>query len=168
MEDFIYIGRVANTHGVQGMLKVFPTTEDPKRFELLKDIYIEDIRGITNSYTIKNVKYFKNMVILGLKEIEDMNQAEKLKNGIIKIHRKNALPLEENEYYISDLLGLEVFDIEDNKIGILKNIIFTGSNDVYEIDNSTKNGLLLPAIKECVLKVDINNKRIIVKIPEGL
>lgn len=168
MEDFIYIGRVANTHGVQGMLKVFPTTEDPKRFELLKEVYIEDVRGVTNSYTIKNVKYFKNMIILSLKEIVDMNQAEKLKNGIVKIYKKDALPLDENEYYISDLLGIEVYDEENIKIGTLKNIIFTGSNDVYEIDDLSKNGLLLPAIKECILNIDVINKRITVKIPKGL
>lgn len=168
MEDFLYIGRVANTHGVQGMIKVLPTTDDPRRFELLKKIYLEDIKGNTSVYTIKSVKYFNKFVLLALNEITDMNGAMLLKQSIIKIPREEALPLEENEYYITDLIGLDVYDNLGTLIGPLKDVIFTGSNDVYVIDNGTKEGLLLPAIKECVQSVDIIQRKMIVTVLEGL
>lgn len=168
MEDFLYIGRVANTHGVQGMIKVVPTTDDPKRFELLKKIHIEDPKGNTNIYTINTVKYVKNCVLLSLDEIKDMDSAQALKLSIVKIPRDQALPLEDDEFYISDLIGLEVFDDGGNRLGPLKDIIFTGSNDVYVVDNGTKNGLLLPAIKQCVKSVDVANNKMIVTILEGL
>lgn len=168
MEEFLYIGRVANTHGVQGMIKVLPTTDDPTRFELLKKIYIEDIKGKTSSYTVKSVKYFNKFVLLALKEVTDMNGAMLLKQGIIKIPREEALPLEEDEYYITDLIGLDVYDDKGNFIGPLKDIIFTGSNEVYVIDNGSKDGLLLPAIKECVRNINLEENKMIVTVLEGL
>lgn len=168
MDDFLYIGRVANTHGVQGMIKVLPTTDDPKRFELLKRIYIEDMKGKTTIYTIKSVKYFNKFVLLALKEVTDMNGAMLLKQGIIKIPREEALPLDQDEYYITDLIGIDVYDDKGTIVGTLKDVIFTGSNDVYVIDNGTKEGLLLPAIKQCIHAVDLKNHKMIVTILEGL
>lgn len=168
MEDFLYIGRVANTHGVQGMIKVLPTTDDPTRFELLKEIYIEDIKGNTSPYTVKSVKYFNKFVLLGLKEVTDMNGAMLLKQGIIKIPREEALPLEEDEYYITDLIGLDVYNDNGSFIGPLKDVIFTGSNDVYVIDNGSKEGLLLPAIKECIKSIDLKQNKMVVTVLEGL
>lgn len=167
MEDFLYIGRVVNAHGVLGMIKVLPTTEDPKRFELLKEVLIEDIKGNTKNYTIKSVKYINKFIILALKEITDMNTASLLKQGIIKIPREQALPLEQDEYYVSDLIGLEVYDNKGTKLGDLVDIIFTGSNDVYVVDNGKKE-LLLPAIKQCIESIDLSNKKMIVNILEGL
>lgn len=168
MEDFLYIGRVANTHGIKGMIKVMPTTDDPTRFELLEGILIEDIKGNTNSYTITSVKYFKQFVLLQLKEVTTMDEAMTLKQGIIKIPRALALPLEKNEYYVSDLYGVEVYTEDGEKLGLLKDIIFTGSNDVYVIDNGTKNGILVPAIKDCIKSVDIEQNKMTVHLLEGL
>lgn len=168
MEDFLYIGRVANTHGVQGMIKVLPTTDDPKRFELLKRVYIEDIKGNTASYTVKSVKYFNKFVLLTLKEVTDMNGAMLLKQGIIKIPRDEALPLYDDEYYITDLIGLDVYDDKGDYIGPLKDVIFTGSNDVYVIENGSKEGLLLPAIKECIQSIDLVQNKMTVTVLKGL
>lgn len=168
MEEFLYIGRVANTHGVRGMLKILPTTDDPKRFELLEHIYIEDMKGKTVKYIINTVKYLNQFVLLQLDEVEDMNAAMLLKQGIIKIHRKDALPLEQDENYISDLIGLDTYDDQGAFIGKLKDVIVTGANDVYVVDNGSKNGLLLPATKECILEIDIENRKMVAKILEGL
>lgn len=167
MEDFLYVGRVVGSHGVLGMIKVFPTTDDPRRFELLKEVLIEDPKGNRKKYTIKSVKYINKFVILGLKEISDMNLASMLKQSIIMIPKDQGLPLEKDEYYISDLIGLEVFDNKGNKLGDLKDIIFTGSNDVYVVEDEDKE-LLLPAIKQCIEKIDLVNKKMIVNILEGL
>lgn len=168
MEDYLYIGRVANTHGVQGMIKVIPTTEDPSRFELLEKVYLEDLKGKTSTYTIKSVKYLNKFVLLALAEVTDMDAAMALRQSIIKIPRSQALPLEQDEFYISDLVGIEVYDDLGQKIGPLKEIIFTGSNDVYVVDNGTKNGLLLPAIKQCIKSIDVANNKMIVTVLEGL
>ncbi|PKM96101.1 MAG: 16S rRNA processing protein RimM [Firmicutes bacterium HGW-Firmicutes-1] len=168
MEEFLYVGRVANTHGVQGAIKVIPTTDDPKRFELLKKIYIEDIKGNTAVYTIKSVKYLTKFVVLDLNEVADMNAAMLLKQGIVKIPRDEAMPLEQGEFYISDLIGIDVYDDSGKLLGPLKDIIFTGSNDVYVVDNGTRDGLLLPAIKQCIQSIDITNHKMIVTILEGL
>ena len=168
MEDFIYIGRVANTHGVKGMLKILPTTEDLKRFELLKELYIENIKGITEKFQIKEIKYLKQFVLLQLEGIEDMNKAMLYKQGIVKIPKEQALPLDKDEYYVFDLIGLKVITNDGNELGVLKNIIFTGSNDVYEVEDSNNNTILIPAIKECIINIDISEKIILVKLLEGL
>jgi 16S rRNA processing protein RimM len=168
MEDFIYIGRVANTHGVRGMMKILPTTDDKTRFELLEEVYIEDKKGNTKVFKISNIKYQKQFVLLQLEGINDMDTATYYKQGIVKIPKELALPLEEDEYYVSDLMGLEVYTEEDELLGKLKDIIFTGSNEVYVVDNGTKNGLLIPAIKDCIKDVNIDEGKIIVSLLEGL
>lgn len=168
MEDFIYIGRVANTHGIKGMIKVLPTTDDPTRYELLKEIFIEDSKGNTKSYTITRIKYFKQLVLLQLKEVTTMDEAIALKQGIIKIPKALALPLEKDEFYVSDLIGVEVYTEDGEKLGMLKDIIFTGSNDVYVIDKGTKKDILIPAIKDCIKNIDIEQGKMTVHLLEGL
>ncbi len=168
MEDYIYIGRVANTHGVTGTLKVLPTTDDMTRFELLKTVLIEDAKGVTQSYTVKGVKYMNRFVLLTLKEVTDMDGAMRLKLGIIKVPKSEALPLKSDEYYISDLVGINVYEEGDKLIGPLVDIIFTGSNEVYVVQDGSANGLLLPAIKDCILKVDVAAGRMDVHVMEGL
>lgn len=166
--EYVYIGRVANTHGVRGAIKVFPTTDDPKRFEKLKKIIIEDPRGHEATYHITGVKYVSKFVVLELKELTDMDMALKLKQGIVKIDRKHALPLEEDEYYIQDLIDMDVFDEEGTLLGRLREVIFTGANDVYAVDLVEGGEVLLPSIKECVLDIDVKNKRMKVHVMEGL
>ena len=165
--DDIYIGRVANTHGVRGGIKVFPTTDDPARFEKLKKVILEDTKGRDAEYKITNVKYAGKFVVLQLEGIDDMNEALLLKQSIVKISKKQALPLEEDEFYVGDLLGLDVYE-EGTMIGVIKDVIFTGSNEVYVIDMTDGRELLLPAIKDCVLKVSLKKKRMDVHVMEGL
>ena len=166
--DYMYIGRVANTHGVKGVIKVLPTTDDPKRFELLKKVTIEDARGKEADYTVIKVKYLHQFVLLELKEVTDMNMAESLKLGIIKIPKEDALPLETDEYYVQDLIGLKVYDHVDAYLGVLKDVLFTGSNEVYVVSLESGKELLLPAIKECILNVDMTGKNMKVYVMEGL
>ena len=165
--DYIYIGRVANTHGVKGGIKVFPTTDDITRFKKLKLITLEDTKGKDTDYKILGLKYAGKFVVLQLEGIDDMDQALMLKQSIVKIPRKQALPLEKDEFYIQDLVGLEIFE-ENVQIGVLSEVLFTGSNEVYIIDMTDGRELLLPAIKDCVLKVDLKKKRMDIHIMEGL
>jgi 16S rRNA processing protein RimM len=166
--EYFNIGLVANAHGIKGFIKVLPTTDDIKRFELLKKIIIEDPKGDETEYKVKQVKYSKKLVLLKLEGINSMDEALLLKRSVIKIPKSKAIPLEEDENYLCDLIGLDVFDEKGKSLGSLVDVIFTGSNDVYVIDNGSKNGILLPALKRWVHEVDIINKKMIVTIPEGL
>lgn len=166
--DFLNIGRVVNTHGVKGAVKVIPTTDDPTRFEQLDYVYIEN-RGKTSKYTIGDkIKYFKNMLIIKFDEVNNMDEAELLKQSIIKIPRELALPLEEDEYYITDLIGLDVNTTDNNKLGVLKDVIFTGSNEVYVVKTEIGKEVLIPAIKQCVKNIDLDHNVMTVELMEGL
>lgn len=168
MNEMFTVGKIVNTHGVKGELKIMPTTEDPKRFAKLKSIFVESRKGLT-SYAIQGVRYHKDFVLLKLEGIEDMNAAELLKGSTLKIDRKDSLPLKKDEYYISDLFGLQVYTEEERHLGELVDIIETGSNDVYVIRKADREkDLLLPAIKQVIKVVDIESKKMTVHLLEGL
>lgn len=167
MIDYFNIGIIVNTHGIKGEVKILPTTDDPKRFESLDYVTIEN-RGKILEYHIKSIKYFKKFVIIKFEEVNDMNEAESLKQSTIKIPRELALPLEEDENYICDLIGLTVKTIEGTELGTVKDILFTGSNDVYIVEAQNKKEILIPAIKQCVKEINIKDKCITVELLEGL
>lgn len=168
MNEMFTVGKIVNTHGVKGEVKVVPTTEDPSRFEKLKSIYVEQRRQMT-TYEIQSVRYHKGCVLLKLKGIEDMNAAELLKGSNLKIDRKDSLPLKKDEYYISDLFGLQVYTEEGRYLGELVDIIETGSNDVYVVKKEEREkDLLLPAIKQVIKEVNVADQKMIVHLLEGL
>jgi 16S rRNA processing protein RimM len=167
---YFEIGKVAGTHGIKGTLRVFPTTQDPSRFELLKEVII-DLNGKRETLNILKVSYQKNMVLLTVKEIDDINEAEKYKNATLLIPEEKALPLGEDEYYTRDLYDMEVYTTENEFLGIISDILTTGANDVYVVSNEKKpeeKELLLPAIKDVVLSVSVAEKKMTVKLLEGL
>ncbi len=166
MNDFFEIGKVVNTQGLKGEIKIFPTTDDPQRFELLDEIII-NIRGNDFVYKMDKVRYNKQFVILKLLGIDDINQAESLKGGTIKIPVEKALPLSKDEYYIRDLLDIDVFTDENEYLGKIIKIFPTGANDVYIIDNN-KTELLIPAIKDCILDVNLSERKMKIKLLDGL
>lgn len=168
MKDFFEIGKITGTHGIRGTMRVFPTTEDPSRFERLKEIIVE-IRDKQEPFHIQKVAYQKNMILLTVKEINDINVAELYKNGRILIPDKMAIPLKENEYYRRDLFGMTVVTDEGEELGKLVNIYETGANDVYAVKKAEdKKELLIPAIKDCILKVDVEASVMTVHLLEGL
>ena len=167
MEDFLRIGVVTTAHGVKGELKVFPTTDDMNRFKKLKSLYVEK-KNVRKEFKISGVKFFKQFVLLKLEGIDTMDDALLYKDADLLVDRKHAVKLEKDEYFITDLIGLDVFDENNEKIGILKEVYPTGANDVYEIETTDDKTFLLPAIKDCILDVDIKNKKMTVHILEGL
>ena len=167
MEDFLRVGVVTTTHGVHGEVKVYPTTDDPKRFLDLEHVFVDE-QSVRTERGIENVKFFKNMVILKLSGIDDMDRAAKLRGAELYVSRADAVPLEEGEYYIADLLGMEVYSDEGEKLGVVKDVIETGANDVYQVQRPKGKPLLLPAIPDCVLEIDVENGRMRVHIMEGL
>ena len=167
MEEYFEIGQIVNTTGLKGVIKIKPFTDDITRFESLKTIYIS-MKSELKEFEIEQVRYNKNMVLLKLKGIDSIEEAEKYKNLYLKIHRKDAGELEENTYFVADILGCKVVTEQGEELGNLIDIFPTGSNDVYVVKNEEGKQVLLPAIKEVIKKVDIENRLIIVHLLEGL
>lgn len=164
---YFVIGDIVNTQGIKGEMRVVPQTDDPSRFELLDYVLIER-KGKMEKFNIEGVRYHKQFVLLKLEGVDDMTAAERFKGAVVKIPEELALPLEEGQYYIRDLYDLEVFTDEGERLGIITDILFTGANDVYVVTPDKGKDILIPAIEQCILKVDLENKTMTVKLLEGL
>ena len=167
MQDLLEIGQIVNSYGVKGVLKVIPLTDDITRFEKLESIYIEKNKMLETKI-IETIKYHKNLVLLKIKGIDTIDQADVYKNCYIKIDRKDAVLLPEDSYFIVDLIGLEVYRKDGTLLGILVDVFPTGSNDVYVVKDKLGKQILLPAIGEVIKQVDIRNKKMIVELMQGL
>lgn len=167
MEDLLQVGVITTTHGVRGEVKVFPTTDDSARFKELKKVLLDTGKG-TLELEITGVKFFKNLVILKFKGIDDINEVEKYKKCGLYVAREDAVALDENEYFIADLIGLKVWSDEGEELGELTDVLQTGANDVYVVRQEDGEELLLPAIKECVKEVDLKDGKILVHLLKGL
>ena len=167
MEKYLEIGQIVNTFGIKGQVKVKPFTDDINRFDELKEVYVEKKHEL-KLFQIEKVNYSKNMVILKLKGIETPEQAETLRNSYLKINRKDAKKLPEGTYYIADLIGLDVYTDEDEFLGKVDYIYNAGSSDIYVVKDEQGKEVLLPAIKDVLKQVDLENGKIIVHIIEGL
>ena len=167
MEDLFTIGIVTTAHGIKGELKVYPTTDDPKRYKKLKEVIVKS-KHKTETLKVQGVKFFKQFVILKLEGIDDMDSAYLYKNAELCVTRDNAVKCEEDEYFIADLIGSKVYDEDDNIIGEVTDVIQTGANDVYEIKREDESLVYIPAIKECILSVDIPLGRMNIHVMEGL
>ncbi len=167
MEDLLQVGVITTTHGVRGEVKVYPTTDDPKRFLDLENVILDDGK-IKRDLEIENVKFFKNLVILKFKGIDNINDIEKYKKAGLFVTRENAVELSEDEYFITDLIGLSVVTDEKEEIGILSDVLQTGANDVYVVSQKGQKDILIPAIHECILDVDLKEHTMEVHLLPGL
>ena len=167
MEDMLQVGVITQTHGVRGEVKVFPTTDDVNRFKKLKQVIL-DTGKETMPLEIQSVKFFKQFVILKFKGIDNINDIEKYKRCSLYVTRKHAVALEEDEYFIADMIGMEVCTEDGNIFGTLKDVIETGANDVYVIENAEHGEVLVPAIKECIRSVDIEKGQMMIHLMDGL
>ena len=167
MDELLQVGIITQTHGIRGEVKVFPTTDDVKRFKKLKEIIL-DTGKEKITLEIEGVKYFKQFVILKFKGFDNINDIERYKNKSLYVTRENAVRLRRNEYFIADLIDLSVFDEDEKQIGTLADVMQTGANDVYVINMTDGRELLLPAIKECILSVDMEERKMVVHILDGL
>ena len=167
MEDLFQVGIITSTHGVKGEVKVYPTTDDVRRFKKLKDIIIDTGKEHV-ALELESVKFFKQMVILKFKGIDTLNDVEKYRQKSLYVTRANAVRLRKDEYFIADLIGLKVIDEENKELGTLEDVMLTGANDVYVISLLNGKELLLPAIKQCILNVDMENQCMQVHVLDGL
>ncbi len=167
MEKLLKVGVISSTHGLKGEVKVFPTTDDVKRFRQLKEVLLDagDEKPVLQ---IEQVKFFKQFVILKFKGIDDIEDVQKYKGKDLLVTRENAVELKKDEYFIADLIGVSVISDDNSLRGILKDVVQTGANDVYVIVLEDGRQLLLPAIKECVLMVDLDENIMKIHVLDGL
>ncbi len=167
MEQMLQVGVITATHGIRGEVKVYPTTDDATRFDDLKRVIL-DAGKQQIPLEIQSVKYFKQFVILKFKGIDNINDIERYKRCPLLINREDAVDLEEDEYFIADIMGMEVYTEDGSLFGTLKDVMETGANDVYVIDSKDHGEVLIPAIKECILNVDEEAGKITIHLMEGL
>lgn len=167
MEDLLKVGVITTTHGVRGEVKVYPTTDEPERFLELDYVLLDTGREKLH-LDIQNVKFFKNLVILKFKGVDNINDIEKYKGCDLWIPREEGQELGEDEYYIADLLGISVVLEDGTVFGTLKDVMETGANDVYVVETKDGKEVLLPAIHECILDVNLEENTMTVHLMKGL
>ncbi len=168
MEKLLQVGVISSTHGVRGEVKVFPTTDQVQRFKKLKEVIL-DTGSEQKVLKIESVKFFKQFAILKFEHYDNINDIEKYKRKSLYVTRENAVKLQKDEYFIADLIGMSAVSDDDEALkGTLTDVIETGANDVYVIALEDGRELLLPAIKECILKVDVEGEQLTFHLMEGL
>ena len=166
MQNRLQVGVITSTHGVRGEVKIFPTTDDPKRFESLKEVWM-DQNGQEVKLKITGVKFFKKYVILKFEGFDTIEQIEKYRGKELFVDRKDAVELEKDEFFIADLIGLNVETTDGRNIGTIQQVLQTGANDVYVVGGLSKE-YYLPAIAECVKSIDLGQNKMIVFLMKGL
>lgn len=166
-ENTLRVGVITTTHGIKGEVKVYPTTDDANRFLDLKTIYLDTGKELL-PLEIENVKFFKQLVILKFKGIDNINDIEKYKNKDLLIDRADAVELADGEFFIPDLIGLSVVTEDGTPFGTLKDVMETGANDVFIVETPEGKEVLLPYIDDCVKKIDLAEKIVTVHLMKGL
>ena len=167
MEQLLQVGVISSTHGIRGEVKVFPTTDDVKRFKKLKKVILDTGREHL-PLEVESVKFFKQFALVKFKGIDNINDIEKYKGKSLLVDRENAVKLRKDEYFIADMIGLQVYTEDGEAFGVLKDVLETGANDVYIIDSQKYGEVLVPAIKQCILDVDIEGQKMTIHLMEGL
>ena len=167
MEEMLRVGVITTTHGVRGEVMVYPTTDDAERFLELEEIWL-DTGKERLPLKIQNVKFFKNMVILKFEGYDDINAVQAWRQKDLLVTREQAVELQEDEYFIGDLIGLHVEDEEGNALGVLRDVLETVANDVYLVSRPGEKDLMLPAIKDCIREVDLEAGIMRVRVLPGL
>ena len=165
--DLLEVGKIVNTHGLRGEVKVVPWTDYPEVFEDIEYVYVIR-KNERQKLNIKGIKYQKNNLILRLDTINDIDEAQKYKNQVLYAERDMLGELSEGVYYIADLIGLEVVTDTGESVGVIADVFNTGSNDIYDVKREGKKNLLLPVIDEVVINIDIDAKKVTVHMMEGL
>lgn len=166
MEQFLRAGVISSTHGIRGEVKIFPTTDDAARFKEIKKVFLDTGKDKVE-LEIQNVRFFKQFVIVKFKGIDNINEIEKYRGCSLLILRQDAVKLDKDEYYIGDLIGMDVYT-ETGHFGVLRDVMETGANEVYIIDSDCLGEVLIPAIRQCILDVDVEKNRMTVRLMDGL
>jgi len=166
-DEFIIIGKVVSTQGNKGEVNVLPLTDSINRFKKLDTVFLVNNHGKT-VIDIEKIRIQKDMVILKVKGIENIEEAKTIVGSFLEVERKNAVKLPKDNYFIFEIIGLEVYDENNLFLGRIENVISTGSNDVYIVKGKNKKELFIPAIREVVKDINLEKKRITINIVDGL
>lgn len=167
MEQTFRVGVITSTHGLRGEVKVYPTTDDAKRFQKLKDVLLDTGSDLL-PMEVEHVKFFKNLVIVKFRGLDSIDDVEPYKGKDLLVTRENAVELGPDENFIADLIGLAVITDEGERLGTLTDVLSTGANDVYVVKTETGKEVLLPAIRQCILNTDLEAGTITVHVLDGL
>ena len=159
------IGQIVNTQGLKGEVRVYPYTDDINRFDELDYFYID--KNLNNKYEVERVRYKGNMVIMKIKGIDSIELAEKLKTKNMYISREQGRELDEGEFFVSDLIGLDVFTVDGEKVGVLKDVLQHAINDVYVVLSGEKE-YLIPSIEKFVPTIDLEQNKMIINPITGM
>ena len=167
---FYDVGKVANTHGIKGELKIFSVTDFPEeRFRKGSELYLDhSLLKEQILVTVESAKLQKNTYIVKLKEFNNINEVEKYKGGVLRVSEEARIELEDDEFYYGDIIGCEVWSDEGEKLGKVTEILKTGANDVWVVERDQGKEILLPYIDDCILEVNITEKKVKVHVMEGL
>ncbi|RYD02747.1 hypothetical protein N752_23490 [Desulforamulus aquiferis] len=166
-ELYVTVGEIVNTQGIKGEVRILPTTDFPERFKRGKK-YLVLLRGSHREYTIEKSWEHKQFIVIKFAEIENMNEAEKLKGGLLQVSPSELTPLPKGSHYIFQLVGLRVLDLQGQELGELAQVIKTGANDVYVVKRNAGKDVLIPALKSVVKEINIPEGKMLVDLPEGL
>lgn len=167
MEDLLRIGVVTTTHGLRGEVKVFPTTDEVGRFKKCDEVVLVTREGNLTLH-VESAKFFKNIVIVKFKEFNDINEVEKFRKCDLMVTRENALPLQEGQYYLCDVIGADVVEEDGSPIGKVTDVIETGANHVFAIQTEEGKEVLFPVIPDCIKKVDTKTGVVTAHVMKGL
>lgn len=167
MEELLQVGVITSTHGIRGEVKVFPTTDDPRRFRDLKKVLL-DTGKEKRLLEVESARFFKQFVILKFKGIDNINDVEGYRRCPLLVERADAVPLGTDEYFIADMIGLAVEEEDGTPFGRLTDVITTGANDVYVVESPEHGEVLIPAIKECIREVSVPEGRMKIRLMDGL
>ena len=170
MEELFQVGAITQTHGIKGEVKVFPMTDDINRFKNMKDLLLDAGREGMIKLEVESVRPQKNLVILKFKGIDNINDIEKYKGRGLYVTKENRVKLKPDEYFIADLIGLKVYLEEEPEeaFGTITDVLETGANDVYEIKTVDSKEVLVPAIKDCIKSIDVDNDRVVIHLLKGM
>ena len=168
MENLLQVGAILDTHGLRGEVKVFPTTDDPSRYDDLEEVELLTKEGKYIHMEVEHVRYFKNLVIVKFKHYDNINDIEQYKKCNLYVTRENAVELDEDEYFVADLIGLTAKSDEGEELGTLTDVLTTGANDVYVIKDADGEELLVPAIHDCVQEVNVEEGYVVLHLLPGL
>ena len=169
MVDMLRVGVVTSAHGLAGEVKIFPTTDEPKRFETLDEVFLDTKRAGRICLHVDRVRFFKQYAIVHFRGLDRIEDVEKLLKSDVLVSRENALPLREGQYYLADLIGMTVLEEDGTVLGELADVLQTGANDVYVVrTEGEKKELLIPAIPQCIINVDIGSGKMTVHLLPGL
>lgn len=165
-ENMLQVGVVVKPHGVHGEVKVYPTTDDIKRFDDLREVWLVTKKGAA-ALTVEGVKYFKQLVILKFKDLDTVESIEGFRQCPLLVTREHAVKLAPGEYFLADVIGMKVIDEDEKELGTLVDVLQTGANDVYVVDMAGKE-VLIPSIPDCILNRDFENHVMKIHVMDGL